>query len=309
MRVDQFVTIVGTIIGTLACASLTNAAQAMQAPVLRAPQEMSHEMPRVSATAGLADLLPYPLAANVVMRAPGTSRFAGVYRGQDSVAAVLEALCATSIVSGAQAFVATTDGSTRGGTAMGDSTRGGTAMDGSTMGDSTRGGATSTVRTERLSGVAESIASDASSQSSNSSSGTQLGAFVLLRTAPYGQRRLVWHEVLVFTLNSGQEIVSIELYVEDQRAWDKRFPREDGVSRVSVVTERNVAAARGRVREARFVAGNEDRVVAVIDAPMEVRHATGFRGARLMQEIISPSGMVMARTQFVSVPMVVGARD
>lgn len=279
MSIVQFVTITGTIICALQVALLPEAVNAQSAGQRQIQTSTRGIGSPANLPSGIAELLPYPLAADVVLRTPGTSRFAGEYRGVDEVTVALDALCATSIVSGAQAFAPTADGA--------EAER--------TSGD----GLTNAVEAPAPPGVRVAQASPVHAP---------LGAFVLLRTAQEGHRRLAWHEVLLFRLDSSQRITSIELYVEDQRAWDHRFPREDGVLSVSVVTERNVAAVRGRVREARFVAGNADRVVAVIDMPRGPGHPVGMAGTTLVQETIAPSGVVRERMQFVSVPMLVGVR-
>lgn len=189
------------------------------------------------ATTFAGSVLPYALAEHAVLRAPGTSRFAGSHVGAATVESVLEALCAASsgTVAGVQHFVA--------------------------------------------------------------DSGA--GAILLLRSSRTGNRRFAWHEVLVYHLDDAQHISAMELYVEDQRAWDKRFPREDGVSRVSVVTERNVAATRERVRDARFVAGNGNHVVAVVDEPTDAAVAgIGARRTTLVEQTIAPTGIVRATARF-----------
>ena len=130
-------------------------------------------------------------------------------------------------------------------------------------------------------------------------SDSNAGAILLLRSTRTGNRRFAWHEVLVYHLDQERHINAMELYVEDQRAWDKRFPREDGVLRVSVVTERNVAAARERVREARFVAGNGNHVLAVVDVQSDAMVAgMGVRRTTLVEQTIAPSGAVRATARF-----------
>lgn len=191
-------------------------------------------------------VLPFALAENAVLRAPGTSRFAGNHVGAATVESVLEALCAASAgtVAGVQHFTA--------------------------------------------------------------DSGA--GAILLLRSSRTGNRRFAWHEVLVYHLDEAQHINAMELYVEDQRAWDKRFPREDGVSRVSVVTERNVAATRERVRDARFVAGNGNHVVAVVDEPTDVAVAgIGARRTTLVEQTIAPTGVVRATSRFAPTALATAA--
>ena len=182
-------------------------------------------------------VLPYALAEHAVLRAPGTSRFAGNHVGAATVESVLAALCAVSAgtVAGVQHFAA--------------------------------------------------------------DSGA--GAILLLRSSRTGNRRFAWHEVLVYHLDETRHISAMELYVEDQRTWDKRFPREDGVSRVSLVTERNVAATRERVHGARFVAGNGNHVVAVVDEPSDVLVAgMGMRRTTLVEQTIAATGAVRATSRF-----------
>jgi|GEM_PF-3016253 len=279
MRIVQFVTITGTITGALHVALLPAAVNAQGAGQRQIETSTRDGESQKAPQRAVAELLPYPLAADVVLRTPGTSRFAGEYRGVDEVTVALDALCATSIVSGAQAFAPRADGAGAEGVSS--------------------NGLTKAVEAPAPLGVRVAQASPVHAP---------IGALVLLRTAQEGHRRLAWHEVLLFRLDASQRITSIELYVEDQRAWDHRFPREDGVVSVSVVTERNVAAARGRVREARFVAGNADRVVAVIDMPRDPGQPVGMAATTLVQETIAPNGLVRERMQFVSVPMLVGAR-
>ncbi len=190
-----------------------------------------------SALTFAASVLPYALAENAVLRAPGTSRFAGSHVGAATVDSVLGALCAASggTVAGVQHF----------------------------------------------------------------SADSGAGAILLLRSSRTGNRRFAWHEVLVYHLDATQRINAMELYVEDQRTWDRRFPREDGVSRVSLVTERNVAATRERVHGARFVAGNGNHVVAVVDEPGDVLAAgMGMRRTTLVEQTIAATGAVRATSRF-----------
>lgn len=125
------------------------------------------------------------------------------------------------------------------------------------------------------------------------------GAILLLRSAPDGHRRSAWHEVLVYRLDDARRMRSIELYMEDQRAWDRRFPREDGVRRVSVATERNVALTRGREPRARFVAGNGDHVLVVYDQGFENGALSQARARTLLvQYTFTPAGEIRARSTF-----------
>ncbi len=185
---------------------------------------------------GHALALPFALAADVRLRAPGTSRFAGEYVGAASVDSLLAALCNSSVgtVAGIQHFTA----------------------------DSTR------------------------------------GALLVLRSVRAGDRRLAWHEVIVYRLDDARRMRAIDLYVENQRAWDRRYPREDGVSRMSLATKRNVARARARMRHARFVAGNGDGVLAVLDG-VAIPEGSAARPGRigipqttLVQHSFAPSGEV-----------------
>ncbi len=120
------------------------------------------------------------------------------------------------------------------------------------------------------------------------------GALLVLRSARRGGKRVAWHEVVVYRLDAAQRVRSLALYVEDQRAWDRRFPREDGVSRVSVATERNVERTKAQYPEARFVAGNADRVLLVMD----VSDLATPQQTVLLQQTIAPTGALRASATY-----------
>lgn len=130
------------------------------------------------------------------------------------------------------------------------------------------------------------------------------GALLLLRSARAGSKRIAWHEVVVYHLDDSQRIRALDFYVEDQRSWDRRFPREDGVNRVSIATERNVDRTRAELPAARFVAGNADRVLVVLDAP-ETSAAAPGEGGRLapqqtvlLQRTIAPTGGIRSTATY-----------
>lgn len=205
------------------------------APSLLAPTRVAAQS--AIATSRAIAPIPFQLAPDVTLRAPGSSRFAGEFVGSAQVDSILTALCASNsgTIAGMQHF------------------------------------------------AADSVS----------------GAILLLRSSREGRQRLAWHEVLVYRLDESRHVRTIDLYMEDQSAWDRRFPRGDGVMRVSVATKRNVALLRLREPGARFVAGNADRVLVVVD-----QRADGATVAHLatrtllVQHTMTPAGVIRETSTF-----------
>lgn len=109
--------------------------------------------------------------------------------------------------------------------------------------------------------------------------------------------------VVIPTFNAQGAVQTLDVFIEDLPAFDKRAPRDDGRRTASLAMQRNLEQVRalyGRGGAARFIAGNAHQVVVLFDQSADPKGTRGevmryrFDAAGRVKQVeqFAPSGLV-----------------